>query len=66
MVGFDLMFVMVRDCVLMKFRYDWEWRIPFWVHQDAVAGAQPANIDEGIAFGGIFMENSAAGTITLQ
>jgi hypothetical protein len=28
--------------------------------------AQPANIDEGLIFGGIFMENSTGGKTTLQ
>lgn len=38
----------------------------FGLVKNAVAGAQPAGIDEGMIFGGIFMEDSAGGEITLQ
>jgi hypothetical protein len=38
----------------------------FGMVKNAVAGAQPANINEGMIFGGIFMEDSSAGDITVQ
>jgi hypothetical protein len=39
----------------------------FGIVKNAVAGVQPAIIgSEGVIFGGVFMEDSAGGEITLQ
>lgn len=37
----------------------------FAVLKNGIAGVQPAGIKEAVVFGGIFMEDSAAGTIQL-
>lgn len=38
----------------------------FAVLKNAVGGAQPANIDEAVFFGGVFMEDTAGKTATLS
>ncbi|CZR51988.1 uncharacterized protein PAC_01865 [Phialocephala subalpina] len=38
----------------------------FGVLKNAIAGFQPSGINEGVIFGGIFTEDSASGTVTLQ